>query len=424
MASTDITPTTPIRMQGYANRVKESQGVSDRIHAKTLFIEHEDGGQALLVTADVCVVRAGFGKKLCASITAKTGLERGKIMVNASHTHSGPVVGSDELFRYKLSPDENQHLKEYEERFIQLVTDAADKAMTSATPAQLAWSKGTTNIAANRRKMVDGKVRMSPNPKGYVDRDVPVLQISDSAEKLRGVLFGCACHCTTLTGTNSKISGDYAGYAQQYLDARFDGVQAMFMTGCGGSANPQPRGTLALARQHGHSLGIEVARILGGKLQRVTGPLTTAFEYVDLPLRSFALEEIERLAKGPIWKSYNGRRMLNAMKQRRKLPSSYRAPVAFWRFGNSLSLVGLPGEVVGEYVPLIQKALKSEPLWISAYNNDVFGYLPTKAILEEGGYETRGLIVEMGFFGSGAEEALLKKIVEMKTQSREKKVVD
>ena len=420
MASADITPTTPILMQGYANRVAESRGASDRIYAKTLFIEHAKGDGALLVTADVCVLRAGFVKKLCASITEKTGLERGKIMVNASHTHAGPVLGRDDLFRYKLSPDERKHIEDFEAHFIQLVTGAADKAMKSAAPAHLSWAKGKTNIAANRRRKVDGRMRMSPNPKGYVDRDVPVLRIADPAGNTLGVLFGCACHCTTLTDAQTRISGDYAGYARQYLETRFDGIQAMFMTGCGGSANPNPRGTLTLARQHGHSLGIEVARILGGKLQEVTGPFTTAFEQVDLPLQSFSLRVLERMARGPVWQSYNGRRMLKEAKEGRNLPTSYRAPVAFWRFGNSLSLIGLPGEIVGEYVPLIQRAIKDEPLWISAYNNDVFGYLPTKSILEEGGYETRGLVVEMGFFSPAAEDVLINKVVELEKKLEEK----
>jgi len=123
------------------------------------------------------------------------------------------------------------------------------------------------------------------------------------------VLFGCACHNTTLTGAHYEICGDYAGFAQAHVEKEQPGVQAMFMIGCGGDANPYPRG------------------------------------------------EVDH--------------------------------------------------VVSEYVPLIQRAVGPGSLWIAAYCNDAFGYLPTKKILQQGGYETRGLIPEAGFFAPEAEDAVV-----------------
>ena len=70
----------------------------------------------------------------------------------------------------------------------------------------------------------------------------------------------------------------------------------------------------------------------------------------------------------------------------------------------------ISGEVVGEYVPLLQAAVGHQRLWLAAYCNDFFGYLPTASVLAEGGYKTRGLITDVGYFSPEAEHALVTKV--------------
>src|SRR5262249_36261992 len=83
--------------------------------------------------------------------------------------------------------------------------------------------------------------------------------------------------------------------------------------------------------------------------------------------------------------------MLQRLDRGEKLPTHYRAPQAVWQLGNDLTLVAMSGEVVVDYVPLLEKALGPNRLWVAAYANDVFGYVPSARILSEGGYETRGI---------------------------------
>ena len=83
-------------------------------------------------------------------------------------------------------------------------------------------------------------------------------------------------------------------------------------------------------------------------------------------------------------------------------------------------MVGLPGEVVGEYVPLVHAAIGSENLWLAGYCNDVFGYIPTAQILREQGYETRGLYASgIGVFSPLVESVFLKRIIENRTNQAE-----
>ena len=116
----------------------------------------------------------------------------------------------------------------------------------------------------------------------------------------------------------------------------------------------------------------------------------------------------------PSWRSWMASRMLESLDKGQKLPTHYRAPVAVWQFGSDLTLVALSGEVVVDYVHLIERAIGPLQLWLSGYNNDVFGYLPSARVLAEGGYETRGVVHGgPGFFSPAAETVLVDKIKEL-----------
>ncbi|MCB1078096.1 MAG: hypothetical protein KDM64_09750, partial [Verrucomicrobiae bacterium] len=93
------------------------------------------------------------------------------------------------------------------------------------------------------------------------------------------------------------------------------------------------------------------------------------------------------------------------------IPPNYSAPFAVWQFGSSLTLVGLSGEVVVDYVPRLERELGPTRLWIAAYCNDVYGYLPSARVLREGGYETRGLYAGgIGFFSPEAEDVVAETV--------------
>ena len=79
----------------------------------------------------------------------------------------------------------------------------AGAALRDLSPATIEFGEGAAGFAINRRAAI--------NPNGPVDHRVPVLKIADPAGKIRGIVFGYACHNTTLTGEFYQLSGDYAG---------------------------------------------------------------------------------------------------------------------------------------------------------------------------------------------------------------------
>jgi hypothetical protein len=272
------------------------------------------------------------------------------------------------------------------------------------------------HFVMNRREFTERGVILGVNPRGLADRGVPVLRIEGEEGKPLAIVFGAACHNTTLGPQNYEISGDFAGHAQRWIEEHYPGSQAMFVQGCAGDANPYPRGSHEIAKKHGDELGAEVCRVLQGKFTPIHGPLRTASGEVALALATPpAREELEKEAAGKSgYRPWVAQQMLERLNRGEALPTEYACPLAVWQFGNELTLVALSGEVVVDYVRLIEDAIGPNKLWVSAYNQDVFGYLPSDRIIREGGYETRGLYVGgIGQFAPKAEQILISKVKEL-----------
>ena len=413
LASVKITPEQPVPMAGYASRTKPFERVEQDIYAKALALEDGEKHQAVLITTDLIGLARAVAEPVCRQIEEKTRLSRSQILLNSAHTHSAPLLSLEGRPDSGITPEDAANIITYTRGLQEKLVRVAVEALSRLEPAQLSWGSGVASFVMNRREFTPRGVILGVNPRGLVDRTVPVLRVNSAQGRLLGVLFGYACHNTTLTQTNYSLCGDYAGFAQSHVQTRYPEAQAMFMIGCAGDANPYPRGTMEDARENGKVLGAEVCRVLREPLQPLRGPLQCVFEQASLPLQSYAREELERMTNGPSWQTGNARSMLAALNRGEKLASAYQAPVTVWQFGTNLTLVGLSGEVVVDYVPLLEEALGPLQLWLSAYCNDVFGYFPSARVLKEGGYECRGLYTAPGFFSPAAQEVLVKKVREL-----------
>jgi len=312
-----------------------------------------------------------------------------------------------------MPAEDQQATLAYTARLYEKIADVALAALADLKPATLAWGTGKCGFVRNRRLYhADGSYSgMGPNANKAVDDTVPVLRVSAPDGTMRGIVFGCACHPVTFGPENLKLSGDYASFAQEDIESSHPGVQAMFVQGCGADANSDPRcGSDAEkhARLQGQSLAAEVGRIAQGPLEPVRGPLQVKFREVALPLKPVpGRAELEKMSSTL---AHNAKRMLAAMDRGRPLPSHHQHPLALWQFGEDLTFVGLSGEVVSGYVPLVRGALGAGRLWIAGYCNEVDGYLPDATIVAEGGYEARGLVADIGFYAAAAEQTLVKAI--------------
>jgi neutral ceramidase len=411
VASARITPKGPVRMAGYGARVDPSKGIAQDLYAKALVLEDANGQRVALVTTDLVGIRGDLAEAIVARVPKAAGLGPGQVILSASHTHSGPALSLDPKPGPGVSAADAATTAAYTRTLVETVADLLDRAARALEPARLSTHTGVAHFAMNRREFTPTGIILGVNPRGPVDRSVPVLRVAGPDGRPRVALFSYACHNTTLTGDNYQIGGDYAGVAQAEVERAHPGVQAMYMAGTGADANPYPRGTIELARRHGEALGAEVVRVMSGKMREVAGPLRVAAAPVALPLRQPARAELERTAaEGAGVHRATARQLLDRLDRGEPLLKHYSAPVAVWQFGKDLTLVALSGEVVVDYLHAIEKAIGPLQLWVVAYTNDYYGYLASPRLLEEGGYETRGLSSGDGWFSSETSDALIRHV--------------
>jgi hypothetical protein len=230
-----------------------------------------------------------------------------------------------------------------------------------------------------------------------------VLRVADPSGKVRAVLFGYACHCTTLGGEFNQICAEWAGFACDEAERQFPGSTALAIIGCGADANPEPRRNLDDAKQHGLSAAREVERLLKSTLTPLPARLNAQLKKFDLPLEPLpdraALERRARVAGS---EGFLAKSLIARLDRGESLETHVPYSVQTWCFGDDLAMVFLPGEVVVDYALRLKWEIDPRRLWIVAYSNDVPGYIPSRRILSEGGYEAD---LSMVFYGHGARFA-------------------
>jgi putative heme-binding domain-containing protein len=391
----DITPAGPIWLSGYAARTHPSEGPPlHRLWAKALAIESAPGQRIVIVSTDVVGIPRSVSDDVAARVEKQYGIARAQLMLNASHTHTGPVVWSNLNNLTVFPPEERTKLEAYAHKFADDIVAAIGAAVRDLAPATIEYGTGSAEFAMNRRNR-----EIKP-----IDHTVPVLEVVGADGKVRAILFAYACHNTTLTAEVYQLSGDYAGFAAAEIEAKHPGATALFVMLCGADQNPNPRGTVELGRKWGGELAAEVERVIGAKMVAVEGPVRTAYRLIPLRLAERTRADFEAELKDKLdAKVRRGRMMLEALDQGKTI-DRIDYPIQAVRFGNSLTLVALGGEVVVDYALRLKKEYPNERLIVAGYSNDVMAYIPTRRVLHEGGYEADDSMIYYGQQGPFADD--------------------
>jgi Neutral/alkaline non-lysosomal ceramidase, N-terminal len=389
-----ITPTQPIYMSGYANRTHASEGVVHDLKAKALAIEDKSGGRVVIVTTDLIGLPRSISDIVAARVQKEYGLDRARLILNSSHTHTGPLIANNLELLFELKPDERKAVDDYSRKLTDELVMLIGKALQNMEPAGLWFGIGQAHFGINRRAAGSKPVRTGAA--APVDPDVPVLKVTSPDGKVRILLFGYACHNTTFGGDMYKISGDYAGYAQIAIEEAQPGVTAMFMMLCGADQNPNPRGKTEFAEQHGKTLAAEITRVAGENMSRVQGKMRAAYQIVEPGFNAYSRETLEKDAHATgVWRARYARTMLKLMDEGRQI-RRYPYPVQAVQFGRDLTIVAMGGEVVVDYGLWVKQNYGAKGMIVAGYSNDVMSYIPTVRILKEGGYEP---VTSMDYYG-------------------------
>lgn len=394
LARRAITPQTPVWLAGYGTK-RVPEGKLHDLWVKVLALEDQSGKRAVLATTDHMGMSRTIYDSLLAKVGARCGLEPADFMITFSHNHCGPVLKNDLVDYYPLDDEQRALVDEYTDWMEDQVVDAVAEALANMQAAGLFKGTGTCSFAINRRENTEEEIAAGKTPVGAVDHDVPVLAVRSPEGELLGVLFGYACHPTTLSFNH--WCGDYPGWAQLAVEAEHPGAMAAFFNACGADANPVPRRTVELAERYGKMLAEAVEQVLAKDMTPVAGELRTALTWVELPYEELVRREtLEPVAAGASalharW----ARRMLKMLDEGVQFSKSYPYPVQVWRIGDELLFIAIGGEAVVDYSLRFKREFGPRA-WVCGYANDMAAYIPSRRVWEEGGYEGGSHLDEYG----------------------------
>ncbi|MBM4085277.1 MAG: hypothetical protein FJ272_10850, partial [Planctomycetes bacterium] len=284
-ARVSITPPLGTPMMGFGGRDREKgcTGVHDDVSVRAAYLEHA-GEAALLMGFDLCFVGRADSDRMKAAIGKKLGLAPKQILLNASHNHVGPMVGT----WYDAHPSP-AYLKLLDEAVLKAAVQAKEKAREVT-----AWAGATKSaVPMNRRRKDErGVVENRPNPGGVVCDHLPICLLKDVQGKPVCLIFSASCHPSMISGWD--ISAEYPGAAMDKLDAHLGAPVSLFLQGAGGDAKPSVAGkgvdrwrpcTWADVAQAGHMLADEVIQALTAGLAQVQPRIRTEMTEVQWPMQ-------------------------------------------------------------------------------------------------------------------------------------------
>ena len=388
-AKADITPTEPVKLAGYDMRDAPSDGIwgHDRLYARALVFE-SNGQKVAFIEADVIIIRGcdEFRRK----IAAATGIPFDHILLGDAHNHAAP------------SPDAKLATN-WDRQFEKGVLEAATRAAASLMPVNLAEGTGRSRVAMNRRHAVPsdsestrtfdenarsqsfgkyktdkpveirefgGVMRLGANPEGPIDDAVQVVRIDQSDGKPLAVMIHYACHGTSLGGRNSKISGEWMGRMQEYVEKQFPGVGAIYLQGAAGDINPRVVGGL-----DGYADNIETTWALGEEIGREVARVYRSLSPAPVPAPRIQVEATQILLP----RTY--RELFDDFTQ-----TSVAAPTTAVRIGD-LMWTSFPGEMFNQIGKSVKAASPAPYAYLIGYTNGYIGYFPERKSYAEGGYE-------------------------------------
>jgi len=398
IAKAIITPEKPVWLAGYGSK-RAPDGKLHELWMKALALEDDQGRRVVLITSDFEGVPKSMSDPVFEQLRKQFQLERQDVMFTFSHNHCGPRLGDDLVDYYPVDAEQVELVNEYTGLMVTKCVAMVGQALAQLAPARVQIGEGKTTFAVNRRDNREAEVpdllAKGLPLKGVVDHAVPVLTVTRPDGTLSAVLFGYACHPTTLSFFT--WCGDYPGFAQLHIERNHPGSTAMFVNTCGGDQNPIPRRSLELCQRYGQMLAAAVEEVLRQPLKPVSPGLRTAFELIDLPYLSVvSREELTGLLQDTnALRARWAARLLKDLDAGKKFESAYPYPIHAWRLGEELLVIGMGAEAVVDYSLRFKREF-GPGTWVCGYADDQIAYIPSRRVWEEGGYEGGSSLYEYG----------------------------
>lgn len=225
LGSYDITgPAADVNMMGYANTEQIASGVHFRLRARAFIVAEPQGSRVVYVNLDACMASQIVTIKVLERLKARYGglYTEQNVAISGIHTHAGPG-GYLQYVVYIVTS------LGFVRQSFDVLVDGIEKSIIQAHENLRPGS-----IFVNKGELLDAGVNRSPssylnNPaeerskyKYDVDKEMTLLKFVDDEWGAVGSFNWFATHGTSMSRTNSLISGDNKGAAARFMEDWFE----------------------------------------------------------------------------------------------------------------------------------------------------------------------------------------------------------
>jgi neutral ceramidase len=393
----DLTPTTslPVACNGPIN--EGSSRVALPLEANILGLRGHLGEQIVVVSLDWFFGSPDLRSRILER--CKGGLESSSLFIAASHTHTSPATDRTKV---GFSAVDEAYVEAAEHAIAERVSQMMEREWP---PGELKYVTIECDCAVNRRALIwrpdRGFRRVLASHPNWVaprDRELRLLSIEVDGRPV-ALVWGVSCHPTEWPRPR-EISSDYPGLVRHAMRTELgQPLPVLFLQGFCGDLRPPAIGRW---KPTSSSLPRRLAAF-GGSL--LNGP----------GFSPFTETEYESWVNALVSRGLSAVRLAGLAEPLRVALASHRSTVPIAALGvrgktaelschwfdlsAGLRLVGMSAEVCWDYREVVQRAFPSMAIWPVGYIDEVFGYLPTRKMLDEGGYEVSGFKAPFGITG-------------------------
>lgn len=413
-ARMDATPTSAINISGGDSKNRMSTGFRDPIMVTCVALAYDEE-VFLVYTLDYITASNDYTAPAEALITEATGIPADRIIMNCTHTHSGPAIAYD-----------YETVIPYRDVFNKAAVKAAEAAIEDLSAAQAAGGAVDTEglVFVRHYEMDNGTFAganygsFSGSIKGHAyegDDSVQVIRFSREGKK-DVILVSNPAHATSVSGTDrDMLSADIAYSVRNYVEENTDAHVAYFI-GAAGDQVPSSRiheeGGTSDYLLYGQRMGKYIVDLLPQLGQLESGDITLdTFSYTGKTIKE-GVERLEdaRAAREVISKYGNSAPESKAAAAKYGFSSVFQATAIVARAGrgdtatmtmNTLTLgdmafVFVPYEMFSENGKYVKDNSPYAMTFIITCSEDHQGYLPSVNGFRVECYETHVTVYERG----------------------------
>ncbi len=405
-----ITPPIGLSIGGNVRADDKSRGIHDDLFCNAVFFSKNDT-DVLFLSFDLLLLMLDQCHDIKQRVSKATGVPVQNIMVNVTHTHSGPDTG--DIFKVERHSDAVEYLDKAFANIAEELTDIRCEA--EECDCYFACSC-IEDLSFNRRLvMKDETLKMNwmgVNPEdvlrttGPIDPQLSVFQVvSKASGQVKAMMINFTLHPAILVGKDWLYSRDYIHFLTVDLKKVYgESVTVWFSNGAEGNINHinykdlnQGRGFEEAARI-GQRLAMYIDEAIKDKIKLQSETLKSVMSPAQLPIRKLSEKTVKDAKE--LWEACGGvypslldgvpdevyaREIIKLASMNEEFITTELQAVNLC----GILIVSFPGEVFVEFGLEVKERSGFKNTVVVGLANDYVGYIPNKAAFSQGGYEIK-----------------------------------